>query len=197
MVLAQKAAEELLRRHLQDHGDWPRTLVLDLWGSATMRTGGEDLALALILMGARPVWDHESARVSGVEILPLAVLDRPRVDVTLRVSGLFRDAFEAQIRLVDAAVQAIAAREEPPEWNGLAAQARGLAGPALRAATTRIYGAAPGAYGAGVGAWLSSPGAAERDDLARAYLAASRHAYGTDPAGAADPACFAARLGAA
>jgi cobaltochelatase CobN len=197
MVLAQKAADELLRRHLQDHGDWPRSLVLDLWGSATMRTGGEDLALALILMGAKPVWDHESARVSGVEILPLARLDRPRVDVTLRVSGLFRDAFEAQMLLFDQAVQAIAARDEPAEWNPLAAQARGLAGAELRAATTRIYGAAPGAYGAGVGGLLQAGAAAERADLASAYLAASSHAYGAGLAGDTDPAGFTARVAGA
>jgi cobaltochelatase CobN len=194
MMLAEKAAEELLRRHLQDHGDWPRSLVLDLWGSATMRTGGEDLALAFILMGAKPVWDHESARVSGVEITSLAVLDRPRVDVTLRVSGLFRDAFGAQILLFDSAVQAIAARDEPAEWNCLAAQARGLSGPELRAATTRIYGAAPGGYGAGAALQTAVAGRAE---LAAAYLAASGHAYGQDLAGEADPAGFAARVAGA
>jgi cobaltochelatase CobN len=194
MVLAEKAADELLRRHLQDHGDWPRSLVLDLWGSATMRTGGEDLALALILMGAKPIWDHQSARVSGVEILPLAMLDRPRVDVTLRVSGLFRDAFEAQMLLFDSAVRAIAARDEPAEWNGLAAQVRGLSGERLRAATTRIYGAAPGRYGAGADALLQAGGAAERAELGAAYLAASSHAYGQGLSGGADPAGFAVRV---
>ena len=121
VVLAEKAAKELLRRHLQDHGECPRALVMDVWGSATMRTGGEDLALALLLMGARPVWDQGSARVSGIEILPIAELDHPRVDVTLRISGLFRDAFEAQIALFDEAVRAIAARDEPDDWNPLAA----------------------------------------------------------------------------
>jgi len=109
VVLAEKAAKELLRRHLQGHGEYPRALVMDVWGSATMRTGGEDLALAFLLMGARPVWDQGSARVSGFEILPIAELDHPRVDVTLRISGLFRDAFEAQIALFDEAVRAIAA----------------------------------------------------------------------------------------
>ena len=128
VVLAEKAAKELLRRHLQDHGEYPRALVMDVWGSATMRTGGEDLALALLLMGARPLWDHGSARVSGFEILPVAELDHPRVDVTLRISGLFRDAFEAQIALFDEAVRAIASRDEPADWNPLAASARGLQG---------------------------------------------------------------------
>ncbi|TCT13575.1 cobaltochelatase CobN subunit [Tepidamorphus gemmatus] len=194
MMLAEKAAEDLVRRHMQDHGDWPRSLVIDLWGSATMRTGGEDLALALVLMGARPIWDEGSNRVSGFEILPLALLDRPRVDVTLRISGLFRDAFETQIALFDAVVRAIAERSDEAEWNPLAASARGTSGAAFRRATTRIFGAAPGGYGAGVthlveaGAWDS------RDDLGRAYLAASAHAYGQGLDGTRDDEGFAERV---
>ncbi len=197
LALAERAAAELLRRHMQDHGDWPRALVIDLWGSATMRTGGEDFALALVLMGVRPLWDDGSARVTGIDVLPLALLDRPRVDVTLRISGLFRDAFEAQIALFDAAVRAIAARDEAEDWNPLAANARGLDGAALRHATARIFGAAPGAYGAGVldqterGAWQA------RSELGQSYLAASGHAYGRDLDGAADAAGFADRVAAA
>ncbi|MGB6907109.1 MAG: cobaltochelatase subunit CobN, partial [Methyloceanibacter sp.] len=194
VVLAEKAAAELIRRHLQDHGDWPRKLVMDVWGSATMRTGGEDLALALLLMGARPIWDQGSNRVTGIEILPIAELEHPRVDVTLRISGLFRDAFEPQIALFDEAVRAIAARDEPSEWNLLAASARGLKGEAWRRATARVYGAAPGDYGAGVterverGAWEA------RADLGRDYLAASATTYGKGIDGLADADGFAARV---
>ncbi len=194
VVLAEKAAQELLRRHLQDHGDWPRALVMDVWGSTTMRTGGEDLALALLLMGARPVWDQGSARVTGIEMLALPELDHPRVDVTLRISGLFRDAFETQIALFDEAVRAIAARDEPDECNPLAASARGLEGEAWRRATARIYGAAPGGYGAGVterverGAWQA------RADLGLDYLTASATAYGKGIDGVAHADGFAARV---
>ncbi len=194
VVLAEKAAAELIRRHLQDHGDWPRNLVMDVWGSATMRTGGEDLALALLLMGARPIWDQGSNRVTGIGILPIAELEHPRVDVTLRISGLFRDAFEMQIALFDEAVRAIAARDEPDDWNPLAASARGLKGEAWRRATARVYGAAPGDYGAGVterverGAWEA------RADLGRDYLAASSTAYGKGIDGVADADGFAARV---
>ncbi|MFC3134148.1 cobaltochelatase subunit CobN [Microbaculum marinum] len=194
LVLAEKAAEDLVRRHMQDHGDWPRSLVIDLWGSATMRTGGEDLGLALVLVGARPVWDTGSNRVNGFEILPLALLERPRVDVTLRVSGLFRDAFEAQIALFDAVVRAIAGRDEEPNWNPLAAAARGLTGDAFRKATTRIYGAAPGAYGAGVTTRIESGAWDERGELGAAYLSASAHAYGQGLAGERDEAGFADRV---
>jgi cobaltochelatase CobN len=127
----------------------------------------------------------------------MALLERPRVDVTLRVSGLFRDAFEGQIALFDAAVRAVAARDEAADWNPLAAAARGLDGAALRRATIRVYGAAPGAHGAGVlplverGAWRAA------EELGDAYLAASGHAYGHDLDGTADAAGFAARVAAA
>ncbi len=194
VLLAEKAAAELLRRHLQDHGEWPRALLMDVWGSATMRTGGEDLALALLLMGARPVWDNGSARVTGIEILALAELDRPRVDVTLRISGLFRDAFETQIALFDEAVRAIAARDEPDEWNPLAASARGLEGDAFRRATARIYGAALGSYGAGVEALVERGAWHTRANLGLDYLTASATAYGKDLDGVDDREGFAARV---
>lgn len=197
VALAEKAAEALLRRHVQDHGDWPRALMLDLWGSTSMRTGGEDLALALVLMGARPVWDEASSRVSGIEILPPALLDRPRVDVTLRISGLFRDVFEQQIMLFDSAVRAIAGRDESPEANPLAASAGGLRGAAFRRATIRVYGAAPGSYGAGVAPLVERGAWQERGNLGKAYLDASTSAYGHGLAGTPDRDGFATRVAAA
>lgn len=156
MALAQKAARALLIRHRQQEGDWPRALVLDLWGSATMRTGGEDLALALILLGVRPLWDGGTGRVSGFEILPLAELDRPRIDISLRVSGLFRDAFAGQIALFEQAVRAVAAREEEPAMN-----------PLMGDAGARVFAPGAGRYGSGVD--LSADHAA----IGAAYLAGS------------------------
>ena len=138
VTLAERAAIDLLRRHRQDHGDWPRAVVLNVWGTAAMRTGGGDIALALLLLGVRPVWDEGSARVNGFTVTPIAELDRPRVDVTLRISGLFRDAFAAQVTLFDAAAAAVAARDEAADWNPLA----GRDGP-------RVFGPAPGQYGVG------------------------------------------------
>jgi cobaltochelatase CobN len=197
VVLAERAAEELLRRYLQDHGDWPRSLVLDLWGSTTMRTGGEDLALALVLLGARPIWDAGSARVTGIEVMPLAVIDRPRIDVTLRISGLFRDAFEAQVLLFDAAVRAIAARDEDAAWNPLAMAAHGLQGDALRHATARVFGGPFGAYGAGVTHLIERGDWRQRDELGASYLAASAFAYGRDLDATSAEGDFAARVAAA
>ncbi len=170
--IGRRAADAVAERYAQDHGDWLRTLVIDLWASATMRTGGEDLAQAMAHLGVRPTWDHASARVSGFEILPYASLDRPRVDVTLRISGLFRDVFPAQITLFDQAVRAVAALDEEDAINPLAAARR------VGDASRRIFGAAPSAYGIGLGRTLDADSMATRDDLGRAYLAAASHSYG-------------------
>jgi cobaltochelatase CobN len=167
--IGRRAAEEICTRYAQDHGEWPKRIVLDLWGSATMRTGGDDLAQAFALIGCRPMWDAASTRVSGFEVLPLGMLGRPRVDVTLRISGLFRDVFPTQISLFSAAVRAVAALEESAEDNPLA----GLQGERL----ARIFGAAPGSYGVGLGARIARGEWAERSELAEAYLAATSHAY--------------------
>jgi cobaltochelatase CobN len=183
MELAGPAAADLLARHRQDHGDWPRSVVLNLWGTSTMRTGGEDLAVAFVLLGARPVWDAGSARMNGFEIIPLALLDRPRIDVTLRISGLFRDAFAAQITLFDAVIQAIAARDEAPDWNPLAA----APGP-------RIFGPAAGQYGAAIGKQVEHGAWTTRADLAATWLAASAGSYGAGQDGAPNPDALAARL---
>ncbi len=178
-------AAELVRRHLQDHGDWPRGLVVDLWGSATMRTAGEEFAMALALIGARPVWDAGSDRVSGVEILPIAELDRPRIDVTLRVSGLFRDVFPSLTALFAQAVRMLSARDEAPDWN-----------PYVAAGGARVYGPAPGAHGAGLGGMPTEYGEDARRAAGEAWLAAS--AWALDGAQAVrDAAGLRARVAAA
>jgi cobaltochelatase CobN len=186
MDLGRLAADEVIRAYMQSHGEMPRALVLDLWGSATLRTGGEEIAQGLALMGCRPTWDHATGRVTGVEVLPCATMGRPRVDVTFRISGLFRDLFPAQIALLDAATRAVAARDESTEDNPL----RGAD------TTARIFGTAPGAYGAGVDSLLGHD--ASRDDIGAAYLDAASHSYGGAD-GAADPAPggFAQRVAAA
>ncbi len=132
-----KLAEELIRRHLQEEGDYPRGLIVDLWGSATMRTAGEEFAMALHLLGVKPVWDTGSERVSGIEVLPITDLDRPRLDVTLRVSGLFRDVFPTLSALFGQAIRALSQRDEAPDWNPYAGQEP----------SARVFGPAPGSYG--------------------------------------------------
>jgi cobaltochelatase CobN len=186
--IGKRTAAEVLTRYLQDHGDWPKRVVIDLWGSATMRTGGDDLAQALALMGVKPRWDLASTRVTGFEIEPTAVLGRPRVDVTLRISGLFRDVFPTQIALFDEAVRAVAALGEDDDENPLAAAARAAPAAARRDATWRIFGASPGAYGVGLAGLIASGDWKARDDLAAAYLDATSHAYGAGTDGVAGPA---------
>ena len=196
--LGWMSANRLVERHLQDHGEWPRAVALSTWGTATMRTGGDDIAQALALMGVQPSWDAVSGRVTGYEIMPAGVLGRPRVDVTLRVSGFFRDAFPSLIDLVDTAARAVAALEEPVDVNPLAAMVRdetaGAGETAFRLAATRVFGSMPGAYGAGLQALLDSGAWDGRDDLARAYVAWSGFAYGAGAEGEAAHSLLETRL---
>ncbi|NNE82317.1 MAG: cobaltochelatase subunit CobN [Silicimonas sp.] len=157
-----KLAEELVRRHLQDSGDYPRGLIVDLWGSATMRTAGEEFAMALHLLGVRPVWDKRSERVTGTEIIPIAELERPRLDVTLRVSGLFRDVFPTLTALFAQAVRALAARDEAPDWNPFASDPG-----------QRVYGPKPGSYGLGMEHLPEELTDEARQKAGEAWLAAS------------------------
>jgi cobaltochelatase CobN len=199
-----QSANLLLERHLQDNGDHLRQLGLSVWGTATMRTGGDDIAQAMALMGVRPVWATGSQRVDDFEILPLSLLDRPRVDVTLRVSGFFRDAFSNLIRLFDAAVQAVADLDEPEDMNPLAAKVRqerlDLQGSGLseeeaeRQAGWRIFGAKPGAYGAGIQGAIDGRLWQSRDDLAEVYLNWGGYAYGGSDEGTPARERFAQRL---
>lgn len=202
--VGRKAAAVLIERYTQEHGEYPQTLGLSIWGTATMRTGGDDLAEALALLGVQPVWDGPSRRVVDFEILPLSYLGRPRVDVTLRISGFFRDAFSNLIDLFDQAVQAVAALDEPPEQNSLAAQVQqesrrwheaglSLDQAALRA-RYRIFGSKPGAYGAGLQGLIEAQNWTDDQDLARAYLNWSSYAYTAQGGEAAAPEAFEQRL---
>jgi cobaltochelatase CobN len=180
-TLGWKSANLLIEKHLQDNGDWPRALLLTAWGTANMRTGGDDIAQALALMGVKPKWDMASRRVTGFEVIPHTVLGRPRVDVTLRVSGFFRDAFPQQIALVDSAARAIQELDEP---DNHAAQHKG----------PRVYGSKPGAYGAGLQAMIDERLWNDKADLGDAYLEWGSYAYGGNLEGARDREGLSARL---
>jgi cobaltochelatase CobN len=203
-TLGWKSAALLVERHAQEHGAWPRTIALSAWGTSNMRTGGDDIAQGLALLGVRPTWDSASRRVTGFEILPLSVLGRPRVDVTLRVSGFFRDAFPALIDLFDSAARAVAALDEPGDQNPLAERVRaeteslarsGVArDEATKRAGFRVFGSKPGAYGAGLQALIDEKGWQTDSDLARAYVAWGGYAYGAGAAGEAHHGLFETRL---
>lgn len=202
--IGQLSAERLVEGHWQEVGEWPRAIALSAWGTANMRTGGDDVAQALALMGARPTWEAGTGRVTGFSVIPLSELKRPRIDVTFRVSGLFRDAFPMQMDLIDSAVRAIALLEEPDDANPLAANARETAqrleteglstGEAQRRSTLRVFGSKPGAYGAGLQALIDEGGWQTRGDLADAYLAWGGYAYGSGSDGSAAQSALRERL---
>jgi cobaltochelatase CobN len=176
----QQLADSLLTRYREDTGGWPASVGLSVWGTAAMRTSGDDVAEVLALLGVRPVWDDVSRRVTGLEVVDLAELDRPRVDVVIRISGFFRDAFPHVVAMLDDAVTLVAGLDEDPAANLVRAHA--LADlerhDDLRRATTRIFGSPPGAYGAGLLPLLDSRSWRDDADLAEVYAVWGGHAYG-------------------
>ncbi len=203
--VGQLAAEALIERYTQENGEYPKTLGLSVWGTSTMRTGGDDIAEALALLGVRPVWDQPSRRVIDFEILPLSILNRPRVDVTLRISGFFRDAFPNLIDLFHQAVIAVSNLQESPENNPLAAQVQQETQEWIQAGLTsqqaemrsqyRVFGSKPGAYGAGLQGLIEAQNWQNDRDLAQAYLNWSSYAYsGATAQGISVPETFQQRL---
>jgi cobaltochelatase CobN len=202
--VGRKAAEALIERYTQENGEYPKTLAISIWGTSTMRTGGDDIAQVFALLGVRPIWDGFSRRVTGYEILTPSALGRPRVDVTVRVSGFFRDSFPNILHLLNSAINEVASQEEGKEINPLATKAiterdfwesKGLdeASAKLRA-TARIFGSKPGAYGAGLQGLIESQNWQSDEDLARAYINWSCYAYDGQGVGHSLPEVFTNRL---
>ncbi len=185
--VGRKAAEALIERYTQENGEYPRQLALSIWGTSTMRTGGDDVAQVLALLGVQPVWDSACRRVTGYEILSPSVLGRPRVDVTLRISGFFRDGFPNVVSFLYNAIKEVACQEEAAEINPLRAQVetdrafwlnQGLTEElAEQKATYRIFGSKPGAYGTGLQGLIESQNWQTDEDLAKAYINWSSYAY--------------------
>ena len=202
--LGVKSANLIIDRYLQEHGDYPESIGLSVWGTSTMRTGGDDIAQALALMGVKPVWQTANRRVSDFEIIPLITLRRPRVDVMLRISGFFRDAFPDVISLFNAAVEKVAQLDESPEQNPIRKrflkekqewQSKGLnEDKAHKRALFRVFGSKPGAYGAGLQAVIDEKNWQSREDLAKVYINWSGYAYGADRIGESAHEVFEKRL---
>lgn len=203
--LGKTSAENIVKRHFQDTGMWLQAVALSAWGTANMRTGGDDIAQALALIGAKPKWDAGSLRVSGFEIIPMAKLGRPRVDVTLKISGFFRDAFPQMIALFDRAARAIGSLDEPDSENPIAARMRAEAAALMEdgqsledagfAAGHRIFGSKPGAYGAGLQGLMDGGNWSDKSDLAEAFMNWGQYAYGAKADGVPERERFRARLG--
>ena len=202
--LGLRSAQLLVQDYLQREGEYPKTIALSAWGTANMRTGGDDIAQALALMGAKPRWEWTSGRVTGFEIMTLAELGRPRVDVTFRVSGFFRDAFPEQMALIDSAARAIMLLDEDDDDNPAAQRFRAerdaLMGEGVDNACAdlragyRVFGSKPGSYGAGLQAMIDERLWHSRADLATVYLEWGGYAYGQGSEGTDERALFADRL---
>ncbi|MBE9194194.1 cobaltochelatase subunit CobN [Synechocystis sp. LEGE 06083] len=202
--IGRRAAETLIEKYTQDQGEYPQTLAISIWGTSTMRTGGDDIAQVLALLGVQPVWDGPSRRIIDFEILPLTVLKRPRVDVTVRISGFFRDSFPNLVEFLHQAIAAVSQLDEPEAMNPLAAkvqqetkQWQQLGLPmeeAVTKATYRIFGSKPGAYGAGLQGLIEAQNWQDDSDLARAYLNWSCYAYDRQGVGHNQPEVFEQRL---
>lgn len=179
-------ADSLLARHQAETGEWPRSVGLTVWGTSAMRTQGDDLAEVLWLLGCRPVWDDASRRVTGFEVVPVDELGRPRVDVTVRISGFFRDAFPHVVALLDDAVRTVAALDESADDNYLKAHvdADVAAGNDVRSSTARVFGSKPGSYGAGLLPLVDARNWRTDAELAEVYAVWGGYAYGKDLDGA-------------
>ena len=176
----QAMATSLLERHLADTGEYPRSVGLSVWGTSAMRTSGDDIAEVLALLGVRPVWDEASRRVGSLDVIGLDELGRPRIDVTVRISGFFRDAFPHVVAMLDDAVRLVAGLDEPAEQNFVRAHAQSdlAAHGDERRATTRIFGSKPGSYGAGLLPLIDARNWRDDADLAEVYAAWGGYAYG-------------------
>ncbi|MCG8609094.1 MAG: cobaltochelatase subunit CobN [Pseudomonadales bacterium] len=202
--LGQRSADQMIMRHLQDHGEYPESMGISVWGTSTMRTGGDDIAQAFALLGVKPVWAPGSNRVVDFEIIPNFLMNRPRVDVTLRVSGFFRDAFPSVMQLFDAAITLLATHEEPGHTNTLKPRieaevnrlkATGIDhAKAFREATYRVFGSKPGAYGAGLQGLIDERCWDNQADLATAYRNWGGYAYGQNNSGTEAFSAFQHRL---
>jgi cobaltochelatase CobN len=176
--VGQALAESLLRRHVEDTGQWPASVGLTVWGTSAMRTQGDDIAEVLALLGCRPVWDDASRRVTGVELISAAELGRPRIDVTVRISGFFRDAFPHAVSLMDDAVSLVARLDEPKNFVRSHVLEDVAGHGDWRRATTRVFGSKPGAYGAGLLPLIDAGNWRDDKDLAEVYAVWGGYAYG-------------------
>ncbi|WP_282085047.1 cobaltochelatase subunit CobN [Aquimarina algiphila] len=202
--LGKKSAQLIIDRYLQENGDYPETIGISVWGTSTMRTGGDDIAQAFALMGVRPIWKNVNRRVTDFEVIPLITLGRPRVDVTLRISGFFRDAFPDVINLFNAVVTRLANLDEPIEDNPIRKrflaeqqqwQKQGLPeSEASQRALYRVFGSKPGAYGAGLQAVIDEKNWQTQEDLAKVYINWSGYAYGNSKKGVSAHESFQNRL---
>ncbi|HIQ37629.1 MAG TPA: cobaltochelatase subunit CobN [Desulfocapsa sulfexigens] len=203
--VGKRLGDALITRYLTETGNYPDSVGIIVYGGATMRTRGDDIAEIYYLMGLKPVWQKGSGNVSGLEVIPAEKLNRPRLDVVPRVSGFFRDAFPNLMEQLDEAVAMVAALNEPPESNILRRNVladveeykkQGMSEEkARREATFRVFSCPPGTYGAGVSELIESKNWKNQEDLGNNYIRYSAHAYGRGSYGKRKPENFQRLLG--
>jgi cobaltochelatase CobN len=172
-IMGKKLADGLLTRFKKESEAYPESIAMVLWGTSNMRTKGDDIAQILYLLGVRPIWKPENKRVIGVEPIPLDELQRPRIDVSIRISGFFRDAFQNLVNLMDQAIQMVANLDEPVEMNfvrkhHLESKSKEI---------FRIFGSAPGRYGTGILEAITTKNWESKQDLADIFMTWSGFAY--------------------
>ncbi len=200
--VGQQLARETLARYLKEEGSCPEMIGLSMWGTSQMRTQGDDVAEALVFLGVRPVWNAQSRRIEGIEVIPLSELGRPRVDVTLRISGFFRDAFPHLVTLLDDAVRLVVSLDEPVDQNfprrhylaELEKPSDLAIEEAEEQALYRIFGTKPGSYGVGLSQLMDTGHWRTTDDLAKVFLEWGGYAYGRNTYGGDARAIYAERL---
>ncbi len=187
--VGKEVAEGVLERHYSENEEYPEEIGVVAWGTPTIRTRGETVAQVLAMMGVEPVWT-DAGRIDGVDPIPLEELDRPRIDVTTRVSGLFRDAFPAAAGVIHDAVDAVVDLEEPHEMNYVKKHVEeeaetledeeGLeADEARDAVIDRVFTTKPGGYGAGTNKAVDEGNWDDRSDLASVYVQWGGYAMGS------------------
>ncbi|MDD1724102.1 MAG: cobaltochelatase subunit CobN, partial [Methanospirillum sp.] len=201
----QKLADQMVKKYIDEKGCYPENVGIVVFATDTMKSGGDDIAYVLNLMGLRPVWSDRGGAVTALEVIPLKELGRPRIDVTLRISGLFRDVFPMLMHMIDEGVEMIATLDESSETNYLAMHMRrdildkikgGLPEEeARRLSLIRIFGCPPGNYGAGVSTVVSASAWDTRRDIADVYANWGAHAYGRNLKGERCEELFRERFG--
>jgi len=202
--IGKKMADQMIQRYIEDKGIYPKEVGFIIWATDTIKTNGDDVAYILWLMGVRPVWG-KNGQVNGLEVIPISELGRPRIDVTVRITGLFRDAFPNLIDLIDDAVKMVAELDEDENDNYLAANLRrdivesmanGMTvDEARKKNSVRIFGCPPGAYGAGVNHAIENSDWKSVQDLADLYIEWGSYGYGRGLSGVAMKEQFVKRFG--
>lgn len=202
--IGSQMAEDVINKFVSEEGRYPESVGILLWATYNMRSNGQCMAEFMRLIGVRPVWQKGSQKVIDVEVIPLDELKRPRVDVTGRISSLFRDTLPGAVCWLDKAVQMVAELDESFEDNfvrkHVVEESKRLESEgadkeqAWRQASYRIFGDPPGCHGAGVSALLAARNWDNLGDIADVYVRWGGHVYGNGEKGNYRPDLFTSRM---